>query len=70
MPVVLGLIRKIQTGASVAYYDNCGEIREGIFLGSGKHFEDMTPIDVIAEVLNSDEEIRNFCKENNLGASV
>ena len=56
-----------KAGAPVAYYDNCGEIREGSFLCTGKQFEGMNPIDIIAEVLNSDEEIRNFCKDNNLG---
>ena len=56
-----------KAGAPVAYYDNCGEIREGSFLCTGKQFEEMNPIDIIAEVLNSDEEIRNFCKDNNLG---
>ena len=54
-------------GAPVAYYDNCGEIREGSFLCTGKQFEEMNPIDIIAEVLNSDEEIRKFCKDNKLG---
>ena len=57
----------LKPGAPVAYYDNCGEVREGSFLCNGKQFEEMNPIDIIAEVLNSDEEIRNFCKDNNLG---
>ena len=61
------LIPDIKAGAPVAYYDNSGQICEGSFLCTGKQFEEMNPIDIIAEVLNSDEEIRKFCKDNNIG---
>ena len=66
-PIATSMLKQIKAGAPIAYYDNCGKICEGSFLCTGKQFEDMNPIDIIAEVLNSDDEIRKFCKDNNLG---
>ena len=58
-----------QVGAPVAYYNNCGEVREGSFLCHQKQHSEMTPLDIISEILSSDEEIRSFCKENNIGST-
>ena len=58
--------KKFQTGAPV-YYDNCGEIREGAFLCTSQQFSNqMSPIDIISEVLSTEEEIRMFCKSNKI----
>ena len=68
-PIRTNMLQHIKPGAPVAYYDNCGEIREGSFLCHQKQHKAMTPIDIISDVLSSDEEIRSFCKENKIGSS-
>ena len=53
----------------MAYYDNCGEVREGFFLCHQKQHKEMSPLDIISDILSSDEEIRSFCKENKIGST-
>lgn len=61
------LIMLFKAGAPVAYYDNCGEIREGSFLCTSKQFKQLSPRDIISNVLSTEDEIRNFCRENHIG---
>ena len=49
----------------MAFYDNC-QIREGYFLASSEK-ERIGPKELITEVLTTEEELRNFCRANNIG---
>ena len=55
----------VQTGERVAYYDNC-EIREGNFLCCSTSKNRLDPKTILSELLSTEDEVRNFCKENNL----
>ena len=68
MQKILKLRKKFQEGANVVYYDNCGEIHEGSFLCTDRAFTGMSPIDIISDVLSNDDEIRAFCKNNDIGS--
>ena len=57
-----------QAGAPVSFHDNCGEIRKGSFLCNQGQHQEMNAIDIISDILSSDEEIRNFCLENKIGS--
>ena len=53
-------------GDRVAFYDNC-EIREGTFLCSSLK-ERLDAQEILASVLTTEEELRLFCRTNNLGS--
>ena len=50
----------------MAFYDNC-EIREGTFLCSSAR-ERLDAQEILASVLTNEEELRLFCRSNNLGS--
>jgi len=65
-PIAKDTLPQLKPGDRVAFYDNC-EIREGNFLCSSEK----DPLDakqLLSEVLSTEEELRNFCKSNNLAS--
>ena len=63
---VTNFIYCFKPGDRVAFYDNC-EIREGTFLCSSLK-ERLDAQEILASVLTTEEELRLFCRTNNLGS--
>ena len=63
-PISQNTLPYLKPGDNVAFFDNC-EIREASFLCSSLK-DSMTPKEVISEILSTEDEIRNFCKTNQL----
>ena len=63
-PICKNTLSHLKPGDNVAFFDNC-EIREASFLCSSLK-DSMTPKEVISEFLSTEDEIRNFCKTNQL----
>ena len=64
-PISTGTLPFLKTGERVAYYDNC-EIREGNFLCSSHSKNRFDPKMILAELLSTEDEVKNFCQQNNL----
>lgn len=62
----INIIYCFKPGDRVAFYDNC-EIREGTFLCSSLK-ERLDAQEILASVLTTEEELRLFCRTNNLGS--
>ena len=60
---------QIKAGSHVAYFDKNGKMRDCTFLcaENQKEYRNLTPIDIIADMLCSEEEIWYFCNQNNIG---
>ena len=51
-------------GDNVVYYEN-SKIQEGKFICSSTQ-HDMTALDIVSKLINSESDIINFCKMNNI----